>query len=299
MEKRIKQADLTFEIKKAITSKASRIGIVGGHYLLLFDDTTNSLKPAVYQEQQNVKNRLYCKGKAGDFPVDTFQKSINLYSSLIKDGWSAKGVLLVNDDSISETLPHGEGIEKIDTTVLRRDYFKSKFNIPSTFNSILLNAGIRLEDYFEQFKTDNFSEQGYLPKESIFISERRLCKRFKKLVKKAEPNNIIKRIIKIEGKNAEITEFAYKQGNNDTVCLIREGICQCGGKAFQFYYDLIKHGFDTIIFFVPENCLSQVRIAIDLICSHSEFENKQIKIITIFGLDDSDFLNINIVKHGY
>lgn len=279
--------------------KNSKIALIGGHYLLLYEKKTDSLKPAIYQEFEDWGNKTFSKKMTQNFPLKSFEMTVKLYLHFTYKAIDSKCVLLVNDDSfLRKDFRNEEHYESIKDKgfELRKKYFSSNNNIPATFKKVLNSFRINFVDFFAKFESGYTTSESLMPNETIFVSERRLCKSFKKTVKTAETKEKIDRLFKIinidQSEPDNINELTVESNKINTLCLIDKGVCNCGGKTFQFFYDLINKGYDTIIFFVPLECMNQVVDGTGLICHSKEFEEKKINIINIAKIESNPDDNI-------
>ncbi len=153
-----------------------RVALVGGHYLLLYERKSDSLKPAIYQDFNDLGNKIFSKKLGQNFPVKSFELSVQLYLQFRRSGVACKNVLLVNDDSFLRkdfrTEEHYELI-KDRGFELRRNYFASNENIPDIYKSILRKFSLSTADFFSDFVNEQAGEDNLLPERSVFVSERR------------------------------------------------------------------------------------------------------------------------------
>ena len=284
----------------------TKIAIVGGHYMLLYEKKSDSLKPAIHEEFNDWGNKTFSKKNALNFPVKSFELAVKLFMHFRMRKTESQCVLLVNDDSLFKknfrNKDHYEAV-KDRGLELRQNYYSTNNNIPSVFKKILYKYDIPLKDFFAKFETLNSTPNSLLPRETIFVSERRLCRNFKKTVKAAATGDRLFKILKINETGIDnIEELTVESNKVDSICLIEQSVCNCGGKAFQFYHDLINKGFETIIFFVPDQCKEQVKDGTDLICSSKMFEEKLIHIINITNIEsnpDDEVSDKDIIIHYY
>jgi len=273
----------------------SKIAIIGGHYMLLYERKSDSLKPAIYQDFEEDGNREFSKQTSYNFPVWSFELTVNLFFHFKRKKLESRCIMLVNDESFTRKdfrgAAHFEFI-KDRGLELRKKYFASENNLPLSFMKILKGFLLKPNDFFFKFVNPNHTMDSLLPRESYFVSERRLCKSLKKTVRTARTNDELFHIIDIEREDQDnINELTVESHKINSICLIEKGTCNCGGKAFQFYLDLVEQGFNTIIFFVPDECKKQVMEGSDLICNSRRVENKFINIINITTFDS------NLVEH--
>lgn len=286
----IREGNLT-KIIDRINIQDSKVAIVGGHYMLLYEKKSNSLKPAVYQEFEEGGNLTFSKRLTQNFPVKSFEFTVQLFQYLKFRKVDSRCVLLVNDDSfLRKDFRNEEHYQLIKDqgARLRKLYFSTEDHIPSIYRRILSECRIRLHDFFAIFENPHWSDESLLPRETLYVSERRLCRSFKKTVKSRAAGDSLFKIIKVDHSGVDnINELTVEASHIESICLIKEGICNCGGKTFQFYLDIIKNGFDTIIFFVPDECKIQVKEGTELFCNSPIFAEKIRHIINVTNVESN------------
>ncbi len=283
-----------FTVVKKFLSNENKTAIIGGHYILLYEKKSDSLKPAIYQDFNDWGNMMWSKKRTQNFPVKSFEMTVKLYDMLNQNdnNQNVKCVLLVNDDLFHKK--EFRGVSHYETVSnrsfeLRKKYFETIENIPRSFKKILKKYNLNAKDFFLTFDSKGYRGDKLLPTSTIFVSERLLCKSFKKNIRRRNKFLESKKlfdIIKID-ESGMVQELSVKSNLKDSLCLIDNGFCNCGGKSFQFYFELIKKGFENIVFFVPNECKSQVLEGAKLICNAEEFNNQNIIIINISNIESN------------
>ena len=59
-----------------------RVGIVAGHFMLMYDNKNDCLVPMIYQDAQNEEVENFSREMAGDFPINTFKLGLSLFKQL-------------------------------------------------------------------------------------------------------------------------------------------------------------------------------------------------------------------------
>jgi hypothetical protein len=276
---------------ETLNLNTGKIAIIGGHYMLLYERSSDSLKPAIYQDFEEGGNREFSRQSSHNFPIWSFELSVNLHYHFKSKKIESKCIMLVNDESFTRrdfrSVEHYDQIKERGFE-LRKKYFSEENNLPKSFTRILKGFMLKPSEFFYRFINPAQNEDALVPPESIFVSERRLCKSLKKTVRLARTNDELFNIIDIDREEQDnINELTVESHKINSICLIEKGACNCGGKAFQFYLNLIEVGFDTIIFFVPDECKKQVMEGTDLICNSKRVKNKLINIINITTFDSN------------
>jgi hypothetical protein len=296
----VKEQEL-IEVVSSLFDNNSSVAIIGGHYFLLYESKSDSLKPSVYEDFEDEGNKTFAMLRAKYFPLKTFKISLNLVIHFNLANIISKCIMVVNDEAFLKRDFRGEKHFEIVSErghELRKKYFAKNENLPNSFIDALKTVKLAINDVFFNF-TNSVAADSYMPQNSIFLSERKLCKKFRKTSKKifnfehvfsttTEDDN--------EYDNLTIREDAVNQ-----YCLIEDGLCNCGGKAFQLYYDAIKNGFSNIIFFVPNECIESVNKGADILIKSNIFTESKISIINIsnIGQDSENLTNLESVRINF
>jgi hypothetical protein len=255
----------------------SKVAIVGGHFMLLYDKIEDDLKPMIVEELGNEKHREFAKYYAGDFPVLSFQYSLELFHYLENKNIPSEIILLVNDHKfqgknfqtdIESLIVSGKCGE------LRKKYYKEN-KIPETYKEILKSKKIDPHKIFAINKNVKRTENDLLPKESWFYSEHKLRKRFGKyilpnLLKREEVN-----LIKHEN------EIIYQNPTKNVgICLTENGSCGCSAEVIELISNLQEKDVKEIIMFVPSECGDAVNNGIEAALN---INGKVAKVTSITG----------------
>jgi hypothetical protein len=272
----------------SISEPNGNIAIVGGHYILLFEKLSGALKPTVYEDLEIGPNKTFAQTRAKNFPVKSFSLSVNLFEYYIQMKENVKFVMVVNDDAFQRKNFRSEEhfeIVKDRGYELRHNYYNKSLeeSLPKSFLNILDKKKWLPKDVFQNF-TYQTSSKSYMPESSYFISERKLCKRFrgktaKELLKTGSDFFSTPDVISHEVDNLSV------KSDSESVCLIEDGVCDCGGKAYQFYLDLVNVGFRMIIFFVPNDCSYLVNRGAELFLKSTLAQKLNIQIINIYNVE--------------
>lgn len=279
----IQENDLEYTIDSIVESN-NPVAIIGGHYFLLYESKSDSLKPSVFQDFEDEGNKTFSLLRAKNFPLKTFKMTLQLINHFTIKKIVSKCVLVVDDDFFHKKefrgVSHYELI-KDRGYELRKKYFSSELNLPKSFIELIENLNLSVKNIFENFENSG-KEDSYMPSDSIFISERRLCKQFKKTSKRVFNSEDI--FISTAFNDDEYNNLTLQDSAVNQYCLIEDGLCNCGGKAFQLYYDIINKGYTNIVFFVPNECIESVNKGAEIIIKSAIFAQKNIIIINISSL---------------
>lgn len=279
------------EVVPQLLSMLANVGttcIIAGHFLLLYDKNANLVVPAISEDLTDERDKLFAEKMARDFPLISFQLGVQLYSKLKDQGKDAKCTLLVNDDSLNHwsfrnSQEHYATVRKYGVK-LRGAFFSKDENIPKTYLKILAKYKLMVSEVFERFENWFAKDSNGLQKQTYFLSERKLCEKFKLNINQLRYTDSLFKLSTSDSES-ELRNVKVKTNAVKSVCLIEDGICNCGGKSFQLFFQLLNMGYTSIVFFVPKNCISDVNSSSQLICLSDEFKKREIHIYNIWNLE--------------
>lgn len=290
------ESELLKLLSESVTGK-NKVAIVGGHFMLLYDKATDELKPVILQDLEKENQKEFAKQFAGNFPLRSFQYSVDLFKQLENRKVQNGILLLVNDHKFqSESFQkdisaeiNGRGGD------LRQEYFR-KNKIPESYLETLKANGIESKNIFVRNNDVKRSESDLLPKESWYYSEQKLRKRFEKYV---VPELLKKeKIYQLE--SGKGTNVFYQTPNVGTeICLTENGACGCSAEVTELISNLLRKGMNEIILFIPNECVNAVDNGINAALNINEVAAK---VITISGLGGMGFkenpnLPFAVVEH--
>jgi len=234
----------------------SKIAIVGGHFMLLYDKTEDELKPVIIQEFEQENIKLFAKQFAGNLPLSSFKFSVELFKIFKKQNIESGIILLVNDHKFQSVNFQPDIIPSIKGRggELRKKYF-SRNSIPNCYIQVLDSEGISMDQILIDNNDNKRHTSDLLPKKSWFYSEKRLKNRFDYFVK----TQLMKRGIIREDFNGDTVELFYESPNNgNNICLTENGACACSAEIIEFITNLLSRNITEIIIMVPDECVSAV-----------------------------------------
>lgn len=266
-------------------NKERDLVILGGHYLLLYNDIDSCLEPAILEENRHIHLKQTSQILAGNFPLRSFELSAKIKK---RRSEVSKVALLVNDhyfqsssfNLLSEDRLNGNWgsyrAEYFANSVIPDAYLQSlaKYNL-DVATTILQNQGAK-------------NSTNYHP--HIF-SETYLRKKFDKKLKSelSYLDNFYLQNSKNDG-----SELIYKGGIDNLTCITQNGSCGCSGEVMQFITEVFNLSFTNITMLVPQECYQSVctgvEAYIDYLKSLGKTEESNLIVATGFG--DHDFEKI-------
>lgn len=264
-------------------AKEKEMIILGGHFLLLYDDIDNKLAPSIWQEQKHQHLVQTSKILAGEFPISSFEFALDLVCARSK---LTQIALLVNDHyyqtNYFNRLAGGKLFEH--SKFLRHDYYH-KAQIPLLYFKLIVERNIEQENIF--IKNTLTGSSNYHP---YLFSETSLRKKFDKKLKKelAQFNSF-----SLEMSNSK-TELFFHSDNKNSFCFTDNGSCGCSGEVFQFICELSSLKTESIVLLVPQECYESVCMGIEAVISY--FQSKMllnnIAFFVVSGFGDNKYLNV-------
>ncbi|HEV2695480.1 MAG TPA: hypothetical protein VG347_21485 [Verrucomicrobiae bacterium] len=262
-----------------------QVAIIAGHFMLMYDGDNDALVPMIYQDAENDKVRQFSLNLVGDFPVLTFRMGLLLYKLLLSRRLRPKICLAINDHKFQGQGFQSQFEHKLKelgkAAGLRREFYRS-FRIRKSFKKILTDEGLAEEDVI--LSNNNPTQgKGRLGKGSPFFSEKAMRNTFDRRRLNEIKSDIRFRYERRPTKqNPSSYALFYKNGiSQNEMCLTEEGSCGCAAEVHEFYIELIRLGFTKIIFFLPQECLTQVGIGTFITAVRIA---PQIKVFVITGL---------------
>lgn len=278
------------------------IAIVGGHYMLFYDKHEDCLKPLVYQDLTNEKHIEFAKLMAGDFPVRTFNYSVELIKHFRSKGINAGNVFIINDHKFQsmDFQPNILNLVKNRGGDLRSKYYRGKNAFPGSFQNLIEQQGFKnVRDVV--FDNDDFDRNrgSILPRKTIFHSEQFLRRQFDRIRKKKFVNN--KHFF---FRQNGLTEELFFGDNHKEVCLTEHGSCGCSLEVMEFMFKLMENKLNTVILFIPSECINQVNNGIELSLKFiKEVVEKDVEAIVVTGIGGGmhreEYDKLNIFEHRY
>lgn len=259
-------------------TKDKKVAIVGGHYLLFYDQDSDSLKPLISKDLTKRSQIEFAEMFTGFFPEKSIYSSIKLLNRLKQKEIFSKQVFIVNDHKFQGKNFQTDinGYIKGRTGVLRKKYYANN-QIPSYFLEEFKKNKISIANDIQYYNIDDMQKQDNLLKSGYFFSEQRLRNKFEKNLK--EKLFVKGEIVKVEDSGA--VEIFYSGFKNQNICLTENGGCGCSGEVMEFIYELSELGYSDIVFFVPDECVEAANNGFSVIAN---ILNKPLCIYSVFGI---------------
>lgn len=263
------------------SAPGEQIGIIAGHFMLMYDDQADCLVPMVYQDATNSKVDKFSREMAGDFPLRTFKLGLNLVQDFQEKGFIPKLALIVNDHIFQTSGWSLQGlIDKGRAGDLRYNFYRQKYPLPKSYFRELKAAGLSTDVILYNNNAGRISD--ILPKQTRLFSEQALRNYFdqyRRLELRELPS--FSEVLHIGTKRKLM--FNEKRGG-PSVCLTEDGECGCSGELIEFFIRLAAKQFKTLVFFVPDECKLAVELGIKAFMHTSvEYRGELKSIFAIYG----------------
>ncbi len=276
------------------------VAIVGGHFMLLYDQNEDNLKPVIYQDLKDEKQKEFARKWAGDFPVKTFEYSLELIKYYRALGIDAENVFIVNDHKFQASDFQPNTLDKVKNKggQLRRSFYWQDNNIPASYLDLILNYKFEsIRDVISPNVEYKRNEDSILPKESIYYSEQVLRKKFEKSMKKLLRKKSF--VEESKGRKSEV----FFENNITRICITENGKCGCSSEVMEFIWQLMNKNYFNIIMFIPEECEDQVNNGIEVALQSENNINEIMNLLVITGIGglsgNINFLKPKIFFHHY
>lgn len=234
-----------------------QVGIIAGHFMLMYDDQADCLVPMVHQDATNPKVKTMSNAMAGDFPLKTFKVGVRLAREYQEKQITPKIALIVNDHIFQTEGWSTQNLkDKTQTGDLRRNFYRGDSVFPLSFRKELTDSNWPAKDILLTNTQTRKDDEGILPPDSFCFSETALRRRFDKSTRpvlaklsaffeKSQPDGSRKLYFRPESKAKEF-------------CLTENGDCGCGGEIMELLIQLGRQSLAGLILFIPSECMKAV-----------------------------------------
>lgn len=238
-------------------ASGEQVGIIAGHFMLMYDDQADCLVPMVHQDATNPKVKTMSSAMAGDFPLKTLKLGVRLTKEYREKNITCKIALIVNDHVFQTAGWSPQNLKDMTRTGdLRRTFYRSESSIPSSFRKEVTDNGWKISDLLLTNAHTRKDDEGILPPDSCYFSETALRRRFDKATRpklaklatffeKGLPDGSRKLYFRPESKAKEF-------------CLTENGDCGCGGEIIELLIQLGRRSMAGLIMFIPSECMKAV-----------------------------------------
>lgn len=239
-----------------------QVGIVAGHFMLMYDDQADCLVPMVHQDATNPRVKTLSNAMSGDFPLKTFKLGVRLAREYQEKNIIPKIALIVNDHIFqTEGWALQNLKDKSRTGELRRNFYRRDSAFPLSFRKELTESDWPTKDILLTNTHTRKDDEGILPPDSFCFSETALRRRFDKSTRpvlaklnaffeKLQPDGSKKLYFRPESK---VKEF----------CLTENGDCGCGGEIMELLIQLGRQSLAGLILFIPSECMKAVVVGVN------------------------------------
>ena len=259
--------------------KSKSIAIIGGYYIIDFDNIDDVFIPLIHQDiDPNKPVYQAAQTEAKDFPSETFNCSVDLHKFFKGTGLDSRIMLIVNDHKTS-FLRANRKMEYLPK--LRNQYYVDN-KLPKQYVKTLSENNLQVSETLLSHSNTFNKSTSYLFSETYY--RRRFDRGLKTMLLKHDGFNAVK------GKSGkrEII-FEYKTG---LYCnLNKYGQCGCNGEVMSFIYSLVtQYDFKDIILFVPAECSDEVHQGINAIVSYFCINNIYLNIQIVSNLPYENYI---------
>lgn len=256
----------TFTDRVGSNASGKQVAVMGGHFMLLYDESMDCLVPMIWQDAKNDRVRKLSRSLAGDFPVQSMEMSLSL--TRLARGCSAtpRIVLLVNDHKFTDRTFDSEFADSVAGRAegLRKDFFRHNPDLPQSLDTLVRHESTPLTELFLANDDSRRDKNAILPRRTIFFSEMALRNRFNHQSRqyiKGNPRFRLHRRTNACGLDGGCYEVYYHDGIHQEECLTNEGECGCAGEMVEFFLQLQDRGFAMAVVLTPHECKKPVRVA--------------------------------------
>lgn len=251
-----------------------QLAILAGHFYLKYDEIQRKLTPAGLEsigDETSISTPIHLGISAND----SFREGLIFRKSLFPYTAVAKIALLVNDHLYKSLAKSSSQI--IPEDAFRRNYFHDENAIPSSFKSMISDAGLTIEETLIEWKNFNKHHNSAMPESSFILSEQSLEKRYKrKTTKRLESDKVFHRKLDIEGEAVYFTDAISSR----SYCVLHGKSLGCFGVAFELLRELMELGNRFIVLFLPEDCMKPSEEAAEVHASINLAASFVVAIIT-------------------
>jgi hypothetical protein len=241
-----------------------QVAIIAGHFMLMYDGDGDALVPMIYQDTKNSDVRHFSQNLVGEFPALTFQLGVKLYKLLLLKRLRPKICLAINDHKFQSQgfqSRHEQILKKPGKVAGLRKEFYNSASVPKLFQKILASEELSAEEAI--LRNDHpMHGAARLGKNSFFFSEKAMRNAFDhRRLKEIRNDSRFRYERRPTKQDPSSYALFYKNGiDTNEMCLTEEGSCGCAAEVHEFYIELTQLGFTKIVFFLPQECLTQVSI---------------------------------------
>lgn len=257
-----------------VESGVAQTVVLGGHYMLMYDQATHSLRPAIWQEHENGPLKDFSQLVGANFPLNTIQIALKLIK-ILRNELKAWVFILVNDQKFQNPSfqPKTFNVVREKTGLLRKKYFKED-TLPSSYSGLFLKYSFA-KDVLLDNSNPTRDKNSILPRRTAFFSEKVLQRSFQRKTSK--------KLYQVQGQVNEddIASQHLHKLLSEQVCMVEHGSCGCTGLIIELIGQIFSRQIYGIVLMVPDECAEAVNIGIVVA---QEFYRKTSIIICMHNL---------------
>lgn len=233
-------------------SPADRVGVVAGHYMLMYDDQADALVPMIYQDTSNPRVDELSRKMAGNFPLRTFMLGLRIQQIYAARAIPTQVPLIVNDHVFQTAGWFSQNLcTKQSAGDLRHNYYRQRHPLPKSFFKALQSAGLTSEVLLSNNNAGR-TPADTLPKNTRLFSEQALRNHFDQNTRMELRKLPIFSEVRDSGGKSKL--MFVGDNAESAICLTENGDCGCSGELIEFFIRIANRKLTSLIFFVPDEC---------------------------------------------
>lgn len=258
----VSESDLLSFLGGLPFAPGEQVGIIAGHFMLMYDDQADRLVPMVHQDATNPRVKSFSNEMAGDFPLKTFNLGVRLAKEYRGKNIAPKLALIVNDHIFQTEGWSPQNLkDKTRTGDLRRIFYRAESSFPPSFRKELTDNDWNTKDILLTNTHTRKDDEGILPPDSFCFSETALRRRFDKATRPrlAKLATFIEK--RLPGGSKKL--YFRPESNATEFCLTENGECGCGGEIIELLIQLGQQSLAGLILFIPSECIKAVVVGVN------------------------------------
>jgi hypothetical protein len=264
-------------------SPGEQLGIIAGHFMLMYDDQADRLAPMIYQEATNPRVLGLSQKMAGEFPLKTFKLGVQLAKDFRGKQIASKLALIVNDHAFQTDGWSPQNLkDRRRAGQLRHEFYRQKYPLPRSFFAELGKAGFGTDIVLDN-NNPNRTPSDILPKTIRLFSEQALRNYFDQHTRHELRKSPMFTEVQRNGTKSKLM-FVGDSGAQ-SVCLTEDGACGCSGELIEFFVRLSEKSLTALVFFVPDECRLAVEVGVKaFLHTPPHFRADLLRVYVVHGL---------------
>ncbi len=295
------EGDLLSFLGSVTLAADEQVGIIAGHFMLMYDDKADGLVPMVYQDALNPKVKEFSQKMAGDFPVNTFRHGIHLLKTYQSRQITSKLALIVNDHIFQTDGWSPQNLNEMNRAgKLRHDFYRQKYPLPKAFFGELKSAGLATDVLLDNNNPAR-TPTDIVPKTTRLFSEQALRNYFDQNTRPELRKSPMFSEVQHNGTKSKLMFVGNPGGQS--VCLTEGGDCGCSGELIEFFARLSEKGTKTVVFFVPDECKLAANAGVKAFLHAPKIFRRKLSAVYVvaglggMGIDSTKTRSIAVTAH--